>query len=133
MSTLSLKQKRDAAEGVVRALPDEAKHDLAAMVVQSMGTPQQQSAAAEGVVMSLSPKQRKQLASTLGRPDRTTRQHLWYIVIGAMVTAIFVFGVGVIVLVAKGMHAEAPLALATTALGGVVGLVATSPGSQNSD
>jgi len=36
------------------------------------------------------------------------------------------------VLIYQKKAAEAPLALATTALGGIVGLVATSPGSRGS-
>jgi hypothetical protein len=50
-----------------------------------------------------------------------------------MTAAIFVFGSMAFVLIYQGKAAEAPLALATTALGGVVGLVATSPGSGRSD
>jgi hypothetical protein len=118
-----------AANGVVEALPDEAKQDLAATVVRSIDSPTQQRAAAEGAVRSLSDEQRRQIVSALGSPDRTTRQILWYIVVSAMVGAIFVFGVMMFILVQSGKPAEAPLALATTALGGLVGLIATSPGS----
>jgi uncharacterized membrane protein YbhN (UPF0104 family) len=69
----------------------------------------------------------------LGRPDQRTRQILWYIVAWTMAAAIFVFGAMAFVLIYQKKAAEAPLALATTALGGVVGLVATSPGSGRSD
>jgi hypothetical protein len=44
-----------------------------------------------------------------------------------------VFGAMAFLLIYQRKPAEAPLALATTALGGVVGLVATSPGSGRSD
>jgi hypothetical protein len=64
----------------------------------------------------------------LGVPDRRTQQILWYIVVWTMVAAIFVFGTMAFVLIYQKKAAEAPLALATTALGGVVGLIATSPG-----
>ena len=102
--------------------------------MQSLDTPEQKRAAAEGVVGALSTDQRQQLAeSLLGRPDRKTRQNLWYIVIWTMAAAIFVFGSMAFVLIYQKKAAEAPLALATTALGGVVGLVATSPGSGRSD
>jgi hypothetical protein len=127
-------QQRAAAEGVVRALPDAAMQGLAATVVQSIDTPEQQRAAAEGVVRALPNEQREQLAdSVLGRPDRVTRQHLWYIVVWTMAAAIFIFGTMAFVLMYQKKAAEAPLALATTALGGVVGLVATSPGSRRED
>jgi hypothetical protein len=127
-------QQKAAAEGVVGALPNEAKQDLAATVVQSLDTPEQKRAAAEGAVGALSTEQRQDLAeSLLGRPDRKTRQNLWYIVVWTMAAAIFVFGSMAFVLIYQKKAAEAPLALATTALGGVVGLVATSPGSGRSD
>jgi hypothetical protein len=126
-------QQKAAGEGVVAALPTEAKQDLAATVVQSLDTPEQQRAAAEGVIEALPAQQRQQLAeSVLGSPDQRTRQILWYIVIWTMAAAIFVFGAMAFVLIYQKKPAEAPLALATTALGGVVGLIATSPGSGRS-
>jgi hypothetical protein len=127
-------QQKAAVDGVVGAMTTEAKQDLAATVVQSLDTPEQQRAAAEGAVGALSTQQRQQLAeNVLGRPDRETRQNLWYIVIWTMAAAIFVFGSMAFVLIYQKKAAEAPLALATTALGGVVGLVATSPGSGRSE
>jgi hypothetical protein len=126
-------QQRAAAQGAVGALPNEAKQDMAAAVVRSLETPEQQRAAAEGVMGALSDEQQQQVVETvLGRPDRKTRQHLWYIVIWTMAAAIFVFGSMAFVLIYQSKAAETPLALATTALGGVVGLVATSPGAGRS-
>jgi hypothetical protein len=123
-------QQKAAAEAVVGALPAEAKQDLAATVVQTLDTPQQQRAAAEAVVGTLPSDQQQQLAEgVLGVPDRRTQQRLWYIVVWTLVAAIFVFGAMAFVLIYQKKAAEAPLALATTALGGVVGLIATSPGS----
>ncbi|TCC54244.1 hypothetical protein E0H73_39530 [Kribbella pittospori] len=127
-------QQKAAAEEVVGRLPNEAKEDLAASVVQSLDTTTQKRAAAEGAVRALPSDQQRQLAQgVLGNPDRRTRQHLWYIVVMTMTAAIFVFGTMAFVLIYQGKAAEAPLALATTALGGVVGLVATSPGTGRSD
>jgi hypothetical protein len=128
-------QQKAAAEGVVGAMPAEAKQDLAATVVQSLDTPEQQRAAAEGVVATLPSEQRQQLAEGvlgLGTPDQKTQQNLWYIVVLTMAAAIFVFGSMAFVLIYQKKAAEAPLALATTALGGTVGLIATSPGSRRS-
>jgi hypothetical protein len=123
-----------AAEQAVGTLTPAEQQDLAAAVVQTLDTPEQQRAAAEGVVAALPTEQRQQLAeSVLGSPDQRTRQVLWYIVIWTMAAAIFVFGAMAFVLIYQRKPAEAPLALATTALGGVVGLVATSPGSGRSD
>ena len=111
----------------------QAPTDLAA-VVQGLDTPEQQKAAAEGVMSAVPMKQRQQVAqSLLGSPDKRTRQLLWYMVVSTLVGAIFVFGTMAFVLIYQKKPAEAPLALATTALGGVVGLVATSPGSGSSD
>jgi len=127
-------QQAAAAEGVIGAMPSEAKQDLAASVVRGLDTPEQQKAAAEGVMSAMPVKQRQEVAqSLLGRPDKTTRQVLWYMVVSTLVLAIFVFGTMAFVLIYQKKPAEAPLALATTALGGVVGLVATSPGSGSSD
>jgi hypothetical protein len=126
-------EQRAAAEGVVQAIPSEAKQNLAATVVQGLDTPQQQQAAAERVVQALPTEQREQLTDNLlGAPDRKTRQRLWYLIIGALTAAIFVFGMMAFILIYQQKAAEAPLALATTALGGIVGLIATSPGSQRS-
>jgi hypothetical protein len=96
-----------------------------------LDTPEQQRAAAEGVVGTLPAQQQQQLAEgVLGPLDDVTRRNLWYIVVWTMAAAIFVFGTMAFVLIYQKKPAEAPLALATTALGGVVGLVATSPGSR---
>jgi hypothetical protein len=123
-------QQLAAAQGVVDALPDEAKQGLAATVVQGLPAEQQQ-AAAQGVLDTLSNDQRTQVAeSVLGSPDRKTRQTLWYMIVTTLAAAVFVFGSMAFVLVYQKKAAEAPLALATTALGGIVGLIATSPGSR---
>ena len=93
-------QQRIAAEGVVEAIPSEAKQNLAAAVVQSLETPHQQRAAAERVVELLPADQREQLAEgVLGQPDRRTRQRLWYLIIGALIAAIFVFGMMAFILI----------------------------------
>jgi hypothetical protein len=124
-------QQQAAAQGLIGTLPDEAKQGLAATVVQGLPSAQQQ-AAAQGVLDTLSNDQRTQLAETvLGSPDRNTRKVLWYVVVSTLAAAVFVFGSMAFVLVYQKKAAEAPLALATTALGGIVGLVATSPGSRS--
>jgi hypothetical protein len=125
-------QQQAAAEGVIRAMPSEAKQGLAATVVQGLDTPAQQQAAAEGVMGALTSEQRAQVAeSAIGTPDKRTRQILWYMVISTLTVAVFVFGSMAFVLLYQKKAAEAPLALATTALGAIVGLVATSPGSRS--
>jgi hypothetical protein len=124
-------QQQAAAQGLMDALPDEAKQGLAATVVQGLPAAQQQ-AAAQGVLDALPNDQRTQLAETvLGSPDKNTRKVLWYVVVSTLAAAVFVFGSMAFVLVYQKKAAEAPLALATTALGGIVGLVATSPGSRS--
>jgi hypothetical protein len=127
----SPEQQKAAAEGVVGALPDAAKQDLAATVVRSMDSPEQQKAAVVSALGALSAPQQQQVAEgLLGSPDTETRQRLWYIVVGTMAVAVFFFGFMAFVLMYQKKAAEAPLALATTALGAIVGLVATSPGSK---
>ncbi|WP_320777730.1 hypothetical protein [Streptomyces sp. CRN 30] len=127
-------EQRAAAMGMVRSMPDDAGPDVAEALVQGISAPDQRRAVAERVVGTLHPKQQQRLAeSVLGRPDKATRQTLWFIVVWTMTVAVFVFGALAFVLIYRGRPAEAPLALATTALGGVVGLVATSPGSRSSE
>lgn len=133
MKSLAPAQQKTAAEGIVGALPAAAKQDLAATVVKSMDSPQQQKAAVESALGELAPSQQAEVAAgILGRPDTTTRRRLWYMVVGTMVLAVFFFGTMAFVLMYKRVGAEAPLALATTALGALVGLVATSPGESRS-
>ena len=125
-------QQLAAAESVIGTLPSDARQSLAATVVQGLDTPEAKQAAAEGVMGALSSQQRAQVAqSVLGTPDARTRQVLWYVVVTTLAVAVFVFGSMAFALVYQKKAAEAPLALATTALGGIVGLVATSPGSRS--
>ncbi|WP_190016660.1 hypothetical protein [Streptomyces lucensis] len=132
---ISTREQQQAVFGrVVNALPDEGKPDLAAVLINGMDTEEQKKAAAGRAVEALEPEQRQQLARTvLGQPDPKTTQVLWYMVVSTLAATVFVFGVLAFVLIEQKNSAEAPLALATTALGGVVGLVATSPGSNPSN
>jgi hypothetical protein len=117
--------QKAAVKGIFDVLTDD---NLASSVAQGLNTPERQ----RNVVSAMPDDQRQQLASTLGIPDKRTRQILWYVVVGTLALAVFLFGILAFVLILNGKSAEAPLALATTALGGVVGLVATSPGSSPS-
>ena len=117
--------QKAAVKGIFDVLSDD---NLASSVAQGLNTPERQ----RSVVSAMPDDQRQQLASTLGVPDKKTRQILWYVVVGTLALAVFLFGILAFVLILNGKSAEAPLALATTALGGVVGLVATSPGSSAS-
>ncbi|MDQ4021576.1 MAG: hypothetical protein M3257_08115, partial [Actinomycetota bacterium] len=120
-------QQKQLAATTVETLSDDSKQELVGNVVQSLGTDQQKQLAATAVD-SLSQADKEDVAaSILGIPDRKTQQMLWYIVIGMMGGAIFVFGILAFVLVLNDKSAEGVVALATTALGGVVGLVSTSP------
>ena len=82
-------QQKVAVEGVVGALPAEAKQDLAATVVKSLDSPEQQKAAAQSVLAALPASQQAQVAeNVLGSPDTKTRQRLWYMVVGTMALAV---------------------------------------------
>jgi hypothetical protein len=99
--------------------------------VQSLATPQEQKSAAEDAMSALPQAQREEVAQgVLGTPNDKTRQVLWYMVVATIALAIFVFGTMAFVLIYQKKTGDAPLALATTALGGIVGLVATSPGGR---
>jgi cytochrome bd-type quinol oxidase subunit 1 len=128
----TVEQKQAAAQAVLGTLPSETRQDMAATVVQGLDTVEQKQAAAQAVVGTLPAEAQQQLAETvLGSPDQRTRQVLWYMVVSTLTLAVFAFGSMAFVLVYQGKAAEAPLALATAALGGIIGLVATSPGSRS--
>jgi hypothetical protein len=59
--------------------------------------------------------------------EAPTNRWLWKCVVGSLVAVIVIFGVLSFVLIYQGKHAEATLALATTALGGIVGLISPGP------
>jgi hypothetical protein len=120
-------QQQQAAVAAMSALAPESTSAAVGEVVGNLSTPGQQQDAATAAVGALSPAgQQAVLTSLLGTPDPKTQRRLWYIVVSTIAAAIFVFGVLTFVLILLGKSAEAPLALATTALGGIVGLIATS-------
>ncbi len=124
---LSPDQQHQVATETIDGLSAESKQELVGTVVQSLSPDQQHQVATETIGTLPRADQEDVAATILGVPDRRTQQRLWYIVVGTMGGAIFVFGILTFVLVLLGKSAEGVLALATTALGGVVGLVATSP------
>jgi len=125
---LPAEQKQAAAAAAAAEVSNEATPGLVATVVQGLPTEQKREAA-QAAMSTLSHDQRGELAaSILGEPDPRTQQRLWYMVVGTMGLSIFVFGFMSFLLINWGKASDAPLALATTALGGVVGLVASGPG-----
>jgi hypothetical protein len=124
-------QKKEAAVAAVGAVPSEATPDVVGTMVGNLGSADQVRAAA--AAMNALPAQRQQdLAnSILGTPSSKVQGSLWLIVVITISAAIFIFGVLSFVLVLSGRGAEGPLALATTALGGIVGLIATTPGRRS--
>jgi hypothetical protein len=124
-------QKQDAATAAADALSSDAKSGLVASVVQGLDTSQQKQDAAAAVMGALSAADQEAVAADAGvldRPDALTQRRLWYMVVGTMALAVFTFGIMAFLLLNWKRGAEAPLALSTTALGGIVGLLATSPG-----
>lgn len=125
---LSPTAQKAVAQAAVDTLSTEARQDLATDVVQGLDTSKQKQAAAQTVFDTLSTDQQEEVAAgLLGAPDSKTQRRLWFMVVGTMGSAIFIFGFMAFVLIYQRKPAEAPLALATTALGGVVGLIVTSP------
>jgi hypothetical protein len=121
-------QKKEAAVAAVGALSSAATPDAVATMVGKLDSADQKRAAA-AALNTLPQDQQQQVASSiLGTPSPKVQAALWLIVIITISAVIFVFGVLSFVLVVSGKGAEGPLALATTALGGIVGLVANTPG-----
>lgn len=129
LNTLGDQRRSQAVEGV----DDTAKRQLAATAVDHL-SPAQRQDVAEGIVATLPPRQQQQVVEyvtgPLSTPNAGTTNRLWIIVVSTLTLALFVFGTMAFVLVLRREPAEAPLALATTALGGIVGLVATTPGAR---
>lgn len=119
--------RRAAVMAVVHTLPMTATPDLVGSVVGQLD-PATGRQAATAALNALSAQDRETAAAgVLGNPDPKTQRTLWLLVIGTMSGAVFLFGALTVVLLVLGKSADAPLALATTALGGIVGLVVTSP------
>lgn len=124
-------EKRAAAEGVVAQMPPDERQDLVPSLVKDLENSQKQAVVAD-VAGQLTNEERQEVAEGLGLPppDVITRRYLWYMVVGILGVAIFVFGSMAFTLLAQKQPAEAPLTLATTALGAVVGLIAFGPGNR---
>ncbi len=121
-------QKKEAAVAAVGALSSAATPDAVAAMVGKLDSADQKRAAAAALNMLPQDQQQQLASSVLGNPSPKVQGALWLIVIITISAAIFVFGVLSFVLVVSGKGAEGPLALAATALGGIVGLLASTPG-----
>lgn len=120
-------EQRAAVLAAANTLPTAATPDLVRTMVGNADPATGREAVTAGL-NALSPADREAAAaSVLGAPDARTQRTLWLLVVGTMAGAVFVFGALTVVLLVLGKTADAPLALATTALGGIVGLVVTSP------
>lgn len=108
--------------------PDD-KRETAIRAFQDLPQSQQREVV-EATAAGLSLSDREIVANLLGRPDHVTSRVLWYLVVGSLVSSIFIFGVLAVLMIYSEKGGEIPLALATAALGGVLGLVSTSPGSR---
>ncbi len=124
-------QKKDAAVAAVGALSSAATPDAVATMVGKLDSADQKRAAAAALNMLPQDQQQQVASSILGTPSPKAQGALWLIVVMTISAAIFVFGVLSFVLVVSGKSAEGPLALATTSLGGIVGLVAATPGRRS--
>ncbi len=94
--------------------------------LQRLQAPQLESATSTAL-SHLSPAAQQRVVGGLGSPDAATNRWLWKCVVGSLVAVVIVFGVLTFVLIYQKKSAEATLALATTALGGIVGLISPGP------
>lgn len=83
--------------------------------------------AATKALGSLPAAAQQRVVGGLSAPDAETNRWLWKVVVGSLIAIVVIFGVLAFVLIYQKKSAEAPLALATTALGGIVGLLAPGP------
>jgi hypothetical protein len=115
-AALTPEQKKATAQGIAAALPSLDQQDLATTMVKSLDRPQQTEV----------------LETVFGPLDNETRKTILKVVIYTLTTVVFLFGVMAFMLLYQGKGAEAPLTLATTALGAIVGLIAINPGGRRS-
>ena len=113
-TALPAEQQMAAAQDIATALPPEAQQDLATSFVKS-----------------LDPTQQTEVFETVFGPlDNETRKKILKVVIYTLTAVVFLFGVMTFMLLYQRKAADAPLTLATTALGAIVGLIAISPGGR---
>lgn len=90
--------------------------------LQRLPAPELEKAA--GKALSQLPADAKErVAGGLSAPDPKTNNLLWRVVVYSLIGIVGLFGAFTFVLIYQGKSAEAVLALATTALGGIVGLI----------
>ena len=129
-----LGQPQKAAQ-VMQGIESLSAPDLEQAVgagLNRLPAPQLESAAS-AALGALSPDAQQRVTGGLTTPDAATNRWLWKVVVVSLVAVVIVFGVLTFVLILKGKSAEAPLALATTALGGIVGLLSPGPATKGSN
>ena len=143
----SAERQKAAAQDIATGLPPQAQQDLATSLGQSLESPERQKAAAQDIatglppqaqqdlatsfVKSLAPPQQTEVLETVFGPlDNETRKRILKVVIYTLTAVVFLFGAMTFMLLYQRKGADAPLTLATTALGAIVGLVAISPGGR---
>jgi thioredoxin-like negative regulator of GroEL len=148
-TALPPEQQKATAQDIASALPSEAKQDLATTLGQSLRSPEQQKATAQDIASALPseakqdfattfvkslnhPQQTQVLETVFGPLDNETGKKLLKVVIYTLTAVVFLFGAMAFMLLYQSKGAEAPLTLATTALGAIVGLIAISPGGRRS-
>ena len=146
-TALPAEQQMAAAQDIATALPPEAQQDLATSLGQSLESPERQKAAAQDIATALPPEAQQDLATSFvksldptqqtevfetvfGPLDNETRKKILKVVIYTLTAVVFLFGVMTFMLLYQRKAADAPLTLATTALGAIVGLIAISPGGR---
>jgi hypothetical protein len=102
------------------SLPAPKLEEAVGAALQRLPSPQLE-AAASTAMGQLPAAAQQRVIGGLSTPDAATNRWLWKCVVGSLVAVIIIFGVLSFVLIYQGKHAEATLALATTALGGIVG------------
>jgi hypothetical protein len=89
-------QKHEAAVAAAATVPNEATAEFVGQVVQQLDNDQQKQKAATAALAAVSPTGQAEVAANAGvldLPDKMTQRRLWYMVVGTMAVAIFVFGV----------------------------------------
>lgn len=120
------RKKRTATE-VMAGMPAGDKQDLTGVLTSGMNTDQKKNTLTQLAMAVPAADRQDVVESVLGPPDTRTRNAIWLAVVYTLVGVIFVFGgISFVLILLKKGSAEVPLTLATTALGAVIGLVASN-------
>jgi hypothetical protein len=127
LAHLDFADRTDQVVQVMQSLPAASVGDAVEAGLASLQGPQLEATASNAFDRLPATAQKRIASGVLEPPDEKTSNFLWKVVVCSLIAVVVIFGVLTFVLIYQKKSAEAPLALATTALGGIVGLLSPGP------